>query len=375
MSYHPSFKYNSSSNDHLSTEMRQLFTKGNTASKMAQYYNFPPGTPNTPPIAIVSLGGSYKMADLKEYWKIQGIPGTPNVRHVNVGGTLNRPEQPFVPGDGSEENTLDLEIVTSMCPTSPVIIYFGRNDYTGFLQAITAAVMGPAKIISISWGGSEDTFNGKVGIEAYEQVFRQAQRVGKIVVAATGDNGSSDGGSKLITDYPSCSPSVLACGGTSLLPDGQETGWSWNPQKQWGTGGGVSKYFPVPDYQRGVIEPYSGRATPDLALLADPLTGWSIYFNGKLNVNSWGGTSAVAPAMAALLACYKMPSYANLHQQIYSASSTVAFKDIVLGTNASLPNDKKSYVAKKGHDLVTGWGSIHGGNLRLALLRQSVAKR
>jgi kumamolisin len=363
----------------LSVAMSELLLRGsissihgNTARAMAQYYSFPAAPATPPTIALISLGGSYKMSDLIAYWRLQGLSGTPKVRYVSVGGSLSRPEQTKLEGDGSDENTLDLEIATSMCPTAQCIVYFGQNTYDGFYQAVAAAINGPAKIISISWGGPEDSFKDRKGIEAFDLLFQQAQNLGKVVCAATGDNGSSDGTAHLVTNYPSCSPFVIACGGTTLLADGQEVGWSWNPAKHWGTGGGVSNYFPPPVYQRGVVGPYTGRATPDLALLADPETGWTIYSNGKLEVNQWGGTSAVAPAMSALLACYNLNSYASLHQQMYSISKTLAFRDVLTGSNDSLTSTKKSYSAKKGYDLVTGWGSVHGLYLRNALLVKKV---
>jgi kumamolisin len=346
---------------------------GRTAKVVAQYYNFPEAPTSAPTIAIISLGGSYRMADLTAYWQAQGIPGSPQVNHVSVGGATNSPEQPFVTGDGSEENTLDIEIASSICPSAPIVVYFGENSYAGFLQAVTAAVQGPARIISISWGGPESSFHGRSGIQAFELLFQQAQAAGKVVIGASGDNGSSDNTQQHITDYPACSPSVLCCGGTSWLADGREVGWSWNASRQWGGGGGVSGYFEAPSYQRGVVGPYSGRACPDLAMLADVETGWSIYFKGKLEVNSWGGTSCVAPAVAGLLACYNLASYANIHQQLYSVGLSVAFRDILVGNNDSLTGGRdQRYSAKKGYDLVTGWGSPHGIVLRSALLVQPV---
>ena len=82
------------------------------------------------------------------------------------------------------------------------------------------------------------------------------------------------------------------------------------------TGGGVSRVFPLPDYQHGAgvppavlrvwkrfvlqrTERFAGRGTPDVAANADLLTGYRLYFEGEWC--SGGGTSAAAPMWAALV--------------------------------------------------------------------------
>ncbi|MBW1604866.1 protease pro-enzyme activation domain-containing protein [Lactobacillus sp. Sy-1] len=94
-----------------------------------------------------------------------------------------------------------------------------------------------------------------------------------------------------------------------------------------GSGGGFSSYFSRPKYQSGVsgvgtykarqflnlttgqFNPtaklvtgkHSGRNLPDISGNADPLTGYNVYFNGK--VDPFGdGTSVITPQMAAMAA-------------------------------------------------------------------------
>jgi subtilase family serine protease len=55
--------------------------------------------------------------------------------------------------------------------------------------------------------------------------------------------------------FAASSPYALACGGTHIIsPDlGRPVEEVWHPAYGVGTGGGISRYFPVPDYQRGVV--------------------------------------------------------------------------------------------------------------------------
>src|SRR5205823_5470017 len=71
------------------------------------------------------------------------------------------------------------------------------------------------------------------------------------------------------------------------------------------TGGGVSGVFPLPSWQQSIAVPkapngIAGRGVPDVAGNADPLTGYQVRVDGKADVI--GGTSAVAPLWAALIA-------------------------------------------------------------------------
>ena len=84
----------------------------------------------------------------------------------------------------------------------------------------------------------------------------------------------------------------------------------WNDLPSDGaTGGGVSATFPLPTWQAGAHVPPSvnpgnfvGRGLPDVAGDADPGTGYQVEVDGSNIVV--GGTSAVAPLWAGLIACF-----------------------------------------------------------------------
>jgi kumamolisin len=95
---------------------------------------------------------------------------------------------------------------------------------------------------------------------------------------------------------------------------------------------------------------------PDVAGDADPSTGYQVGVDGTDTVV--GGTSAVAPLWAGLIACFnsalKTPvGYFNatLYQQVAAKAGT--FRDITSGNNGS-------YKAGSGWDACTGWGSPNG---------------
>jgi kumamolisin len=188
------------------------------------------------------------------------------------------------------------------------------------------------------------------------------------VCVAAGDNGSSDGqpaGNHV--DFPASSPHVLGCGGTRLLADlasgtvTTETVWNDGPSGG-ATGGGVSDVFAVPSWQlaAGVPAPggRAGRGVPDVAGDADPQTGYQVLVRGQRQVV--GGTSAVAPLWAALIARLAQAAgrrFGLIQPALYAGVAPGAggagFRDITAGNNGS-------YTAGPGWDACTGLGSPDG---------------
>jgi len=380
---------------------------GRTAGYMAEHYAFPPaaGTAASraqrlrvpPTIAVISLGGSYKPADLKAYWKtVMGLgklPPTPVTIPVDgYAGT-------FTASTADEENTLDLEIAGGTCPAAAALLFYSApNTYLGFYHAISAAVSGStvgskryqATVVSISWGAPESSFPTST-LQAFDQLLALAASKGIVVCAASGDGGSADsevagpgagGRAALRSDFPSSSPHVVACGGTTLTgagDGGAETAWSWNAGRGWGGGGGFSGFFAQPAFQAAAVAGAPKRSVPDIALNADPLTGWSIQFNGRLYVDAFGGTSCVAPCVAGLVARMNLaypgasasapPFLAALYQAARpgggGGGKAPCFNDVVAGSNDNV-GVPALYSAGKGYDLCTGLGSPDGTKLLAA---------
>ena len=138
-------------------------------------------------------------------------------------------------------------------------------------------------------------------------------------------------------------------------------------------GGGISEMNPRPAWQTGIVPPsvnpdhQIGRCLPDVCGNADPSTGYRIYRDGSPHVV--GGTSAVAPLWAGLLARINQKLGAPVgyfNPLLYrSLGKTGAFKDITQGHNDSTGRIG-GYAAGKGWDACTGWGSPRGSALLTA---------
>src|ERR1700684_300691 len=179
---------------------------------------------------------------------------------------------------------------------------------------------------------------------------QSAVALGITITVASGDNGSSDGGSGNNVDFPASSPHVLGCGGTELIAANGviQKEVVWNDQPQGGaTGGGVSSFFPIPPAQMksNVPKPPTsagGRGVPDVAGDASPETGYNVLYDGQSGVV--GGTSAVAPLWAALIALLNQQRGSNIgfaNLALYQNAEN-GFHDITQGNNGSSSGGPRS---------------------------------
>ncbi len=336
--------------------------KSYTPPQLAKIYGMPDADGTGQTIAIIELGGGFAQSDLVAYFGQLSLP-VPTVSAVGVDGATNTPGQDPTGADG--EVLLDIEVAGGIAPAAHQVVYFGPNTDAGFLDAVAqAAHATPTPVaISISWGQSEDQWTGQ-SRTAMDAAFADACALGITVTAAAGDNGSGDSdtsGSGQHVDFPASSPHVLACGGTALTSGGKKpTETVWNDGGTGGaTGGGVSDVFPLPNWQQGVGVPAApsaagGRGVPDVAGDADPETGYKVHVDGKDMV--YGGTSAVAPLWAGLLArlAQKTGTRAGLAQPLLYQGAKVGktspgFRDITSGNNGA-------FSAGPGWDACTGLG-------------------
>jgi len=340
-------------------------TASYTPVQLAQVYEFPAGADGAgTTVAILELGGGYRTEDLDTYFSGLGL-ATPSVRAVGVDGGANSP------GDASGadgEVMLDVEVVGAMAPGADLVVYFAPNTDRGFLDALSTAVHAdptPAAV-SISWGGPEDSWTAQARA-AFDEALADAAALGVTVTAAAGDNGSADGvdDGAPHADFPAASPHALACGGTSLRLDAAGAVTSevvWNGRGA--TGGGVSATFPRPAWQAHAGVPArpaggTGRGVPDVAAVADPETGYQVLVDGTPQVI--GGTSAVAPLWAALVARLVQSRDGAglgllqplLYAGVAAGQVPPGFRDVTSGDNGD-------YAAGPGWDACTGLGVPRG---------------
>jgi len=347
-----------------------------TAPQVSELYDFPSsanGQGQT--IGIIELGGGYTQSDLNTYFSGLGISPAPTVTAVSVDGAQNSPTGN---SDGPDaEVMLDIEVAGAVAQGANIVVYFAPNTDAGFLDAINQAVddkQNNPSVVSISWGGPESTWTSQ-SLQSYNSALEAASAVGVTVCIAAGDNGATDGVSDGLdhVDFPASSPYALACGGTHLVGSGttitDEVVWNDLPDNG-ATGGGVSATFPLPTWQANANVPPSvnpgnfvGRGVPDVAGDADPYTGYQIDVDGGNIVV--GGTSAVAPLWAGLIACFNSglkTSVGYLNPTLYQTIASVAgtFHDITSGNN-------DGYSAGPGWDACTGWGSPNGAAILQSL--------
>jgi kumamolisin len=346
---------------------------------VAKLYNFPDGfTGKGQCIGIIELGGGYSTTDINTYYTSLGL-AAPTLVAVPVDGGKNDPGTTVSDEDG--EVTLDIEVAGTIAPNATIAVYFAGNTTQAFQDAVSAAVhdaTNKPSVISISWGGPEDTSYGSY-YTTFDEELQAAATMGVTICVAAGDSGSSDGvtDGKVHVDYPASSAYVLGCGGTTLQANVKTDSISsevvWNePGNGGATGGGVSDIFPLPAYQSGAQVPVSantgkaGRGVPDVAGDADPATGYNILLGGR--TEPIGGTSAVAPLMAGLVARLNeaLGKPVGFLNPVLYANPSVC-RDITQGNNDTVGSGS-SYPAGPGWDACTGNG-VPDGAMVLEILK------
>lgn len=350
-----------------------------TPPQVAALYDYPTnGNGSGQAIALIELGGGYNTSDLTTYFQQIGV-AMPTVKSVSVDGGSNSPTGDPNSADG--EVALDIEVAGAVAPGATIVVYFAPNTDRGFIDAVTQAIhdtTNKPSVLSISWGSAESNWTTQAR-QQMDQAFQAGAMLGVTVCAAAGDSGASDGVSDGLAhvDFPASSTYALGCGGTRLDSSGgtvtSET--VWNDGNGSAGGGGISDIFALPPWQANAHVPPSvnpgghvGRGVPDVAGDADPATGYSILVDGQSG--TFGGTSAVAPLWAGLVALLNQQlsqpvGYLNptLYQQVAGSGG---LRDITSGNNDTVTTSSGNttgYQASAGWDACTGLGSPDGAKL------------
>ena len=363
--------------------------------QVAQLYQYPQFDGTGQNVAVFAFNGGgapdprggYKLASLKTYFE-QVLGGkTPSITDVVVQGPGNDPgpdtnasEQN---GDATGEVMLDMCVVGSVAPGAKIFMYFTEFTTQGWIDALNEAItdQNQISVISISYGNPEDDPQGAWTTMAVKQVsdaFEAAVAKQITVCVAAGDDGSSDQvSSGAHVDFPASSPNVLGVGGTKLVATAgthpsiaQETVWNETHLGDGSTGGGISAIFSKPDYQSAANVPPSanpghavGRGVPDVAAVADPITGVVIMHVSGTKLEPIGGTSASAPLWASLIATLNQAIKARcgfINPFLYTRAASAVLNDITSGNNGA-------YAAGPGWDACTGLGTPNGQRLLHAL--------
>jgi len=308
-------------------------------------YSWPQNQPGGGVIAIIACFGGWRPEDVASFAATLGQP-VADVTDVPI----DAKNDPGSDDQGDLELALDIQVAAASYTYATGLPATIRVYWTPLLvKGIQAAAKDGCDVCSISWGASESKWSQSASL-AVEAAAKSATDAGMLVLAASGDNDSSDGGpGNANVDLPSSCPHVIGCGGTrKTMID--ESVWNANPgvADGQGTGGGFSQTFqPLPGWQIGAPNG-PGRMVPDISANADPTTGYKIIISG--NEATGAGTSAVPPLYAGLFAAFGR-KLGFITDKLWS--NPLCFNDITVGDNGM-------FRADRGPDPCTGLGSPNG---------------
>jgi subtilase family serine protease len=321
---------------------------------------------------------NYDTSDVATYLSCYGLAST--ISSVNVDGG---PTSSDNADNAPDEATLDVEESAALAPGAALEVYQGTNNASGPTDIYTQmASDDTASIITTSWGICESQTDGAA--QAEQTIFEQMATQGQSVVAAAGDDGSSDcedtptPSAGLAVDDPASQPYVTGVGGLDVSDISPLSESVWNDQCTQSScgagGGGKSSLWSRPSWQVApgiTTASETMRMVPDLSVMGDPGTGFIQYYTGQGFCNhscsgGWGaigGTSIGAPIVSALIATAAQacdPSGGRLgfvNPQLYAMAAT-GYADVTTGTNNLF--NVGEYSAGAGYDMASGLGSPNG---------------
>jgi subtilase family serine protease len=336
-------------------------TVGFTPSALRSAYKLSGTSGHARTVAIVDAYDDPRAAsDLATYRKAYGLPPCTKAngcfKKVNQSGATS--PLPATDYGWAEEISLDLDMVSAICPSCHILLVEANQPTTASLGKAedTAAAASGVVAVSNSWGGAESSDQ-----TAADKHFNHA---GVAITASSGDNGYG-------VSWPASSRYVTGVGGTSLAQADNARGWK---ETAWdGAGSGCSTVESKPSWQHD--SGCAKRTVADVSAVADPNTGVAVYdtYNNcgsssacdvllelglAQGADGWvevGGTSASSPIIASVYALagntVKYGSYPYAHRS--------SLYDVTSGSNGRCGG---SYLctAKSGYDGPTGLGTPKG---------------
>jgi kumamolisin len=314
---------------------------GYTPIALANSFNFPvqSGDDGTGHTAAIIIDSNVNVSDLNSFFSYFPIKrtGTISTKIVSGTGAINK---------DVDETALDTETIGGLAPGADIILYLigalTNADINGAANQIVTD--NKAEAVNMSFGGNE--FKDAT----FAAALKQGNAEGITFVASSGDNGSNGG----TVSWPAVEPRVLALGGTDIT---YSNGQYVHNQAWSSSGGGVSKLYAIPAYQKGVkgLASTTKRNVPDLAFPA--------YYTDTFVSGAWAGlqgTSWSSPTYVALqleINQVKGTRLGWVNSAIYSVFKkegyATDFYDVTKGSNGE-------YSAKTGYDNVSGIGSPIG---------------
>jgi subtilase family serine protease len=390
-----------------------------TPGDVATIYDITPAynsgyTGSNQSLAIVGQS-AISLTDISNFQTAVGIAGkTPIITLVPNSGA----SEVYAADSDEAESDLDLEYSSTIAKGAQVyFVYVGNSRNYSVINSIEYAIEQKiAPVISTSYGECEAA-EGQSGYNELNSYLAQAATQGQTVVAAAGDNGSSDCyGEKgfttaeqeaLAVDFPASSQYVTGMGGTEFpaadIVSGNNTYFaaetttdiinsalSYIPEQVWNDdslasedpaeplsagAGGVSIFTPRPSWQTGTIGgvalPASGgyRMVPDIALTASPTyapfafctsdtTFWAT--GQKASCNDGLRDAATGDLTVGGGTSFDAPTFAGLVAVINEAKGYTTGQGVVNSTLYSLAANTTTY-ASAFHDITSGGNECSAG--------------
>ncbi len=314
-------------------------------------------------VAIVDAFNDPKAAsDLATFRKAYGLPACTTAngcfKQVNQNGATS----PLPSGDygWAEEESLDVDAVSSACPTCHILLVEASSASTAALSKAENSAAKTAGVVAISnsYGGSEAS--------SETSSDRSYNHPGLAITVSSGDGGYG-------VEFPAASQWVTAVGGTTLTQASNARGWT---ETAWSSAGsGCSSFEPKPSWQHDTG--CAKRTVADVSADADPNSGLGVYdtYNNcgsssscdilieegvAQGLDGWaqvGGTSLSSPLTASVYAL--AANTASVVSGSFPYSHTASLFDVTSGSNGSC---SPSYLctAGTGYDGPTGLGTPNG---------------
>jgi subtilase family serine protease len=359
-----------------------------SASDLRSAYSIPSLGKLTPQTVAVFEQGGFYHSDVKTYLEKMNLP-MPKVTAIGLNGYNTGVNNYNI----ELEAVLDIDMVIGINPdVKEVLVYEDGNFKDSFSVALVlafdqVAADGKAQILSVSYG-IDEAQQTSAAMTAENTALQGLSATGVTVLVSAGDNGAY--GRTGLNHYPvtleapdpGSQPLVTCVGGTTLFVGPNE---SYNYEDVWNdlvggfgaTGGGVSSFWPIPAWQNPSYVSGNGgsstmRNVPDVAAVANPLSGVAVY--SKIN-GGWieiGGTSVSAPIWAGYVSILNSASLflgtgqmGFFNPNLNNLGGNIgALYDIWDGNNGDpLAFGTAGYTAYYGYDNCTGWGTIWGSGL------------
>jgi len=299
-------------------------------------------------VAIVDAFDDPNAASDLAFYRNIFYPSLPALNTTGATFTQVKIGSPRTDGGWAQEISLDVDMVSAICPTCNILLVEANsNTYSDLMAAVDYATA-HANYVSNSYGSGEFSTEGSLDLHF--------NHPGTAITFSSGDGGYG-------VEYPAASPYVTAVGGTSLnFSSGvrvSETAWS-------GAGSGCSAVEPQPTWQGSVtnISKYcSRRAVADVSAVADPNTGVSVYDTWRDAYGSgtgwmvFGGTSVASPIVASV---YALAGNATSFGSYPYITTLPSLFDITSGSNGRCRRAPTLCNAGPGWDGPTGLGTPNG---------------